>query len=71
LVPKSSAVVPGTVNVEAIALHKDHFGMAKFASPNDEDYRTLSGHLSDMVSKAPQKVAAKWAIYKRQEGVWL
>jgi hypothetical protein len=68
LVPKSSAVVPGTVNVEAVAINKDHVGMAKFPSSNDEDFQTICGHLGNMVSMAPQKIAEKWRLDKRHEG---
>jgi len=69
LVRKSSAVVPGTVNVEAIAINKDHVNMVKFLSSEDEDYKTISGHLGSMVSIAPQKIAEKWRLDKRYEGV--
>jgi hypothetical protein len=69
LVPKSSAVVPGTVNVEAIAINKDHVGMAKFSSSEDEDFQIICGHLSHMASLAPQKIAEKWRLDKKHEGV--
>jgi len=38
LVPKSTAAVPGAVNAKAIPVNKDHIGMSKFASSEDEDY---------------------------------
>jgi len=61
-------VVPGTINVEAIAISKDHVGMAKFVSSEDDDFRTVCGCLTDMASKAPQRVAHKWILYRRSEG---
>ena len=62
LVPKSSAIVPGTVNVESIAINKDHVGMARFPSSEDEDFQTICGHLDYMVRMAPQKIAEKWRL---------
>jgi hypothetical protein len=56
------------VNVEAIAINKDHVGLAKFASSNDEDFQTICGHLSNMVSKAPQRIAEKWSLDERHKG---
>jgi hypothetical protein len=68
LVPKSSAVVPGMVNVEAVAINKNHVGIAKFPSSKDEDFQTICGHLGNMVSMAPWKIAEKWQLDKRHEG---
>ena len=56
------------VNVEAIAINKDHVGIAKFASSSDEDFQTICGHLNNMVDKAAQKIAEKWRLDKRHEG---
>jgi len=69
LVSRSSAVVPGIVNAEAIAINKDHVGIAKFASSNDEDFQTICGHLNSMVSMAPQRITEKWSLDKRHEGL--
>jgi hypothetical protein len=69
LVPRSSAIIPGTINVETIAIHKDHVGMTKFPSAEDEDFQTVCGHLYYMVSLAPQRVAEKWRLNKKHEGV--
>jgi hypothetical protein len=69
LVPRSSAIIPGTVNVETIAINKDHVGMTKFPSSEDEDFQTVCGHLCYMVSSAPQKIAEKWRLDKKREGV--
>jgi len=37
--------------------------MAKFPSPDDEDFRTVSAYLGEMVAKAPQKIADNWRQY--------
>jgi len=68
LVSKSSAAILGTVNAETVAINKDHIGMAKFTSSEDEDFKTICGHLGSMVSNAPQKIAENWELHKRQEG---
>jgi hypothetical protein len=60
LVTKSSAVVPGAVNTEAIVVNKDHSGMAKYSSSGDDDFQTICWHISEMVSMAPQKIAQRW-----------
>ncbi|KAF8525528.1 hypothetical protein BU17DRAFT_83773 [Hysterangium stoloniferum] len=41
LVPKWSAVVPGAVNVEPIALGSDHVNLIRFPDKDDEDYKTV------------------------------
>jgi hypothetical protein len=69
VVPEASAAIPGAVNAEKIAIYKNHVGMVKFSSEEDEDYRTLRDHLNDMVRKAPEKVAEKWRQYKKREGL--
>jgi len=61
-------VVPGTVNVEAIAINKDHVNMAKFESSRDGDFETICGLLDSMIIKAPQKVSENWIKYKKYEG---
>jgi hypothetical protein len=66
LVPKSSAAVPGAVNAEAIPVNKDHIGMSKFESPEDEDFQTICGHLQIMVREAPNKMAERWSREKVQ-----
>jgi hypothetical protein len=60
IVPKSSAVVPGAVDAEAIAIMADHKNMAKFDSANDSGFKKISGHLMLMVEEAREKVARNW-----------
>ncbi|KAF2434895.1 hypothetical protein EJ08DRAFT_581701, partial [Tothia fuscella] len=61
VVPKASAVVPGAVDAEPIAIHADHINMAKFASREDNGYRTVSGHLRLMAESAGDAIALRWA----------
>jgi molybdenum cofactor biosynthesis enzyme MoaA len=42
IVPKSSAVVPGTRNTEAVGLNKTHIDMVKFDSAEDDDFSTVA-----------------------------
>ncbi|KAF8509008.1 hypothetical protein BU17DRAFT_99331 [Hysterangium stoloniferum] len=66
IVPKSSAVVPGMADVDAIGMHKSHSGMAKFQSIDDDDFKTISLIIQDMVQKAPPAVQSQWTTYDQQ-----
>jgi len=59
VVPKSSAIVPGQVDAEPIAIMSDHINMVKFATQNN-DFKRVAGHLKLMVDKAPIKVQKNW-----------
>jgi hypothetical protein len=59
IVPKSSAVVPGQVDAEPIAIKDHHINMVKFATRSNE-FKTVAGHLKLMVEKAPTKVEKNW-----------
>jgi hypothetical protein len=59
VVPKASAVVPGQVDAEPIAIMNNHIDMVKFSSQNDE-FRRVAGHLKLMAEKAPEKVQGNW-----------
>ncbi|KAF8509768.1 hypothetical protein BU17DRAFT_55925 [Hysterangium stoloniferum] len=48
-VPVFSARVPGSVNTEAIGFSKDHMGLVRFSSMDDDDYVQLSQRLLQMV----------------------
>jgi hypothetical protein len=60
VVPKSSAVVPGQVDAEPIAIMDDHINMVKFSSPKNEGFKRVSGHLMLMAEKASTKVQENW-----------
>jgi hypothetical protein len=59
IVPKSSAVIPGQVDAEPIAIMDHHINMVKFATQSNE-FRKVAGHLKLMVDKAPTKVQKNW-----------
>ncbi|GLB39606.1 hypothetical protein LshimejAT787_0701160 [Lyophyllum shimeji] len=69
LVPRSSAVVPGVRDAQAIAINKDHSGMSKFASSEDDDFRTVLESVRGMVRKAPDKIKGEWQRYKKIESI--
>jgi len=69
IVSRASAVVPGTVDAEAISISKNHVGMSKFSSAEDEDFKTISRHLSIMAKAAPLKIAKNWEHHRRLDGV--
>ncbi|KAF8526927.1 hypothetical protein BU17DRAFT_61902 [Hysterangium stoloniferum] len=50
MVPKGSAVVPGTVNAEPLMLNKDHLGLVKFGSYGDNDYLTVMRAIRSIIS---------------------
>ncbi|KAF8529605.1 hypothetical protein BU17DRAFT_60387 [Hysterangium stoloniferum] len=59
IVPKASAILPGAVNIEPISMHKDHTGMSKFQSVDDDDYKSVLCAVQDMIKKAPATVDAR------------
>jgi len=66
VVPKSSAVVPGQVDAEPIAIMDHHINMVKFATQNSE-FKTVAGHLKLMVDEAPKKVQKNWFAERGME----
>ncbi|KAF8518819.1 hypothetical protein BU17DRAFT_90595 [Hysterangium stoloniferum] len=66
IVPKASAVLPGAVNIEPISMHKDHTGMSKFQSVDDDDYKSVLCAVQDMIKKAPVIVDARWIKFNQQ-----
>ncbi|KAF8526928.1 hypothetical protein BU17DRAFT_82379 [Hysterangium stoloniferum] len=51
LVPNWSAVVPGAVDAKAVMLNKDHLGLAKFRSHEDNDYSTIVRGIKLIISQ--------------------
>jgi len=64
VVPKASAVVPGQVDAEPIAIMDDHINMVKFSSQT-EGYKSVAYQLKLMVKKAPRKVRENWSTEQR------
>ncbi|KAF8528440.1 hypothetical protein BU17DRAFT_61112 [Hysterangium stoloniferum] len=67
IVPKLSAVIPGAVNMEMIGMSKDHNGMTKFASQNDDDFIFISATIQDMTKKAPSLIQLWWSKFEHAE----
>jgi hypothetical protein len=66
VVPKSSAVVPGQVDAESIAIMDHHVDMVKFATQSNE-FKRVAGHLKLMVEEAPTKVQKNWLTERSME----
>jgi hypothetical protein len=60
VVPKSSAVVPGAVDAEAIAIMDNHLNMVKFLSEDDSGFKKIAGHLMLMAEDASTKISQNW-----------
>lgn len=60
MVPRTSAVVPGAADAEPIAISANHINMVKFASKENNEYKTVSGHLQVMVQSCRDVVALRW-----------
>ena len=60
MVPKSSAVVPGVLDAESIAIMANHLEMTKYPSEIDMGYRKVSGHLQLIIQEANTKAQLNW-----------
>lgn len=58
--PQASAIVPGAIDAEAIAIPANHLNMVKFVSREDEGYRKISGHLRLLAEEAPVVIKQRW-----------
>ena len=65
MVPRASAVVPGAADAEPIVIHADHIHMVKFASKEDNGYRTVSGHMRIMAQDADETISSRWEEERR------
>lgn len=65
VVPRASAVVPGAADAEPIVIDADHINMVKFASREDNGYRTVSGHLRIMAQDAGEIISSRWEEERR------
>ena len=53
-------MVPGAADGEPIAIHADHVHMVKFESQSDAGYKTVSGHLRLMTTRAGDMIGQRW-----------
>ena len=54
--------MPGAADAEPIVIHADHINMVKFASNEDNGYRTVSGHLRLMARDAKEVIGTRWEM---------
>ncbi|KAF8526524.1 hypothetical protein BU17DRAFT_82610 [Hysterangium stoloniferum] len=64
IVPRASAVIPGTTDAEPIGLHADHLEIAKFPSADGDDFRVVAESLREMADKASPVVKSKWTEFQ-------
>lgn len=57
--------MPGTADAEPIAIHADHVNMVRFLSKENNEYRTVSGHLRIMAESACSVIASRWEEEER------
>ncbi|CCA68484.1 related to tetratricopeptide repeat domain protein-Neosartorya fischeri [Serendipita indica DSM 11827] len=55
-----SATIPGDRNATTITLHANHRDLVRFASKEDDNYKTVHHHLKDYVDSASAAVQEKW-----------
>ena len=60
IVPKTSAIIPGATDAEAIEIRKHHRNMTRYPAEDDDDFKTVANHICLMSRKANSKVAANW-----------
>jgi hypothetical protein len=60
VVPKSSAIVPGQVDAEPIAIMDNHINMVKFSSEKNSEYQRVAAHLKLMAEMAPTQIQQNW-----------
>lgn len=65
MVPRASAVGPHAADAEPIVIHADHINMVKFASREDNGYRTVSRHLQIMAHDASEVISSRWEEERR------
>ncbi|KAF8512223.1 hypothetical protein BU17DRAFT_96494 [Hysterangium stoloniferum] len=59
-VPVSSAVVPGSVDTQVVAIHKNHLGLAQFDSNADEGYDSITRLIHQITNQAPLAIHKNW-----------
>ena len=62
VVPISSAVVPGAVDAEPIAINANHRDMVRFTGREDGGYKKVQGHLRIMIKSAVKNAEENWRI---------
>ncbi|KAI1098910.1 hypothetical protein F4804DRAFT_102373 [Jackrogersella minutella] len=61
VVPKFSAVVPGTPDAEEIRMDADHCTIVKYSSSDDQNFHRVASRLRRLSTSSPAKVQKRWA----------
>ena len=66
VVPKDSATIPGIKNDLVVALSKDHYGLVRFESADDPDFRTVVRALILELRKSSKPINDRWAEWRKE-----
>ncbi|PVF90833.1 hypothetical protein CPB86DRAFT_551855, partial [Serendipita vermifera] len=69
IVPRGLAIIEGDRNAKVVGLHGDHCEIVKYQESDNNDYRKVVGHLSDLVGSAPGEVAKNWSREKHHRNI--
>ncbi|PVF91289.1 hypothetical protein CPB86DRAFT_719725, partial [Serendipita vermifera] len=69
IVPRGLAIIEGDRNAKVVGLHGDHCEIVKYQESDNNDYRKVIGHLSDLVGSAPGEVAKNWSREKHHRRI--
>ncbi|PVF91573.1 hypothetical protein CPB86DRAFT_802724 [Serendipita vermifera] len=69
IVPRGLAIIEGDRNGKVVGLHGDHCEIVKYQERDNNDYRKVVGHLSDLVGEAPGEVAKNWSREKHHRSI--
>ncbi|PVF97305.1 hypothetical protein CPB86DRAFT_798158 [Serendipita vermifera] len=56
IVPRGLAIIDGDRNAKVVGLHSDHCEIVKYQERDNNEYRKVVGHLSNLVGEAPVRV---------------
>jgi len=66
VVPKSSAIIPGMKNDQAIPLDKDHVGLVRYSSADDPDFKAVCRGLILEIRKGTRFINDRWANWNME-----
>ncbi len=68
IVPKTSAVLPGSKNAESYGIQENHRDMVRYISAGSKPYKTVSGLLRECVQGIGSFVDQLWKKYDDAQG---
>jgi len=69
IVPKASAVISEVADTVAIALHKHHIDLVKFASAQDQSFEIVVDQIGVMMKSVIKKIDENWKHESRMKNV--